>query len=94
MSMGSSTRIHSMDALRASTMLLLVPVHAAVLISLNGHEGVWATAIYWIVHVFRLPLFFAMSGFFLALLLVPQGVVARRLATAPCASSCRSRSGC
>lgn len=63
-----------MDALRASTMLLLVPVHAAALISQNGHPGAWATAIYWLVHVFRLPLFFTMSGFFLALLLTRKGL--------------------
>lgn len=65
-----------MDALRASTMLLLVPVHAAGLLSLNGHGGAWAVAIYWLIHVFRLPLFFAMSGFFLALLLSRRGLSA------------------
>jgi peptidoglycan/LPS O-acetylase OafA/YrhL len=65
-----------MDALRASTMLLLAPVHAALLVSLNGHRGAWATTIYWVVHVFRLPLFFAMSGFFLALLLTHRGLSA------------------
>ncbi len=63
-----------MDALRASSMLLLVPVHAAMLLAVNGHPGAWASAIYWLVHVFRLPLFFAMSGFFLALLLSRRGV--------------------
>lgn len=63
-----------MDALRASTMLLLVPVHAAQLSAINGHEGAWATTVYWVVHVFRLPLFFAMSGFFLALLLSHKGL--------------------
>jgi peptidoglycan/LPS O-acetylase OafA/YrhL len=63
-----------MDALRASTMLLLVPVHAAQLSAINGHEGAWATIVYWVVHVFRLPLFFAMSGFFLALLLAHKGL--------------------
>jgi fucose 4-O-acetylase-like acetyltransferase len=63
-----------MDALRASTMLLLVPAHAAAIVSQNGHAGAWATAIYWLVHVFRLPLFFAMSGFFLSLLLTRKGL--------------------
>lgn len=63
-----------MDALRASTMLLLVPVHASTFLALNGHNGTWATAVYWLVHVFRLPLFFAMSGFFLALLLTRKGL--------------------
>jgi peptidoglycan/LPS O-acetylase OafA/YrhL len=72
--MSPGGRIHSMDALRASTMLLLVPVHAASVLSVNGHEGAWAVAIYWFVHVFRLPLFFAMSGFFLALLLSKKGL--------------------
>lgn len=69
-----SGRIHSMDALRASSMLLLVPVHAAMLLAVNGHPGAWASAIYWLIHVFRLPLFFAMSGFFLVLLLARRGV--------------------
>jgi len=55
-------------------MLLLVPVHAASLLSANGHKGAWAVAIYWFVHVFRLPLFFSMSGFFLALLVSKRGV--------------------
>ncbi|HXS34960.1 MAG TPA: acyltransferase family protein [Solirubrobacterales bacterium] len=75
MSTGTSERIHSMDALRASTMFLLVPVHAAGLLALNGYDGAWATALYWLVHVFRLPLFFAMSGFFLAFLLGRRGVL-------------------
>jgi len=57
-------------------MLLLVPVHAAGLLSLNGHKGAWAVATYWLIHVFRLPLFFAMSGFFLALLLSGKGLPA------------------
>lgn len=68
------TRIHSMDALRASTMFLLVPVHAAGLLAVNGHPGEWATSVFWTVHIFRLPLFFSMSGFFLALLLQRKGL--------------------
>lgn len=67
-----SGRIHSMDALRASTMFLLVPVHGAGMVWINGHTGAWAITIFWFVHVFRLPLFFAMSGFFLCLLLGRQ----------------------
>jgi peptidoglycan/LPS O-acetylase OafA/YrhL len=55
-------------------MLLLVPVHAASLLAINGHPGGWATGIFWVVHVFRLPLFFAMSGFFLALLISRRGL--------------------
>jgi len=55
-------------------MLLLVPVHAAGLLAINGRPGAWATSIFWLVHVFRLPLFFTMSGFFLALLLSRRGL--------------------
>jgi glucan biosynthesis protein C len=72
--MSDPGRIHSMDALRASSMLLLVPVHAAIFLKLNGSPGAWATVVFWVVHVFRLPLFFAMSGFFLALLLTRKGL--------------------
>jgi fucose 4-O-acetylase-like acetyltransferase len=63
-----------MDALRASTMLLLVPLHAAGLLAGNGHGGAWAIAVFWAIHIFRLPLFFAMSGFFLALMLSRKGL--------------------
>lgn len=72
---GKGGRIHSMDALRASTMLLLVPVHAAAALSANGQKGPWAAGVYWFVHVFRLPLFFAMSGFFLTLLISRKGLL-------------------
>jgi glucans biosynthesis protein C len=71
---GKGGRIHSMDALRASSMLLLIPVHAASVLWSNGQKGAWAIAIYWFVHVFRLPLFFAMSGFFLTLLVSRKGL--------------------
>lgn len=69
-----SDRIHSMDALRASSMLLLVPVHSALLLAVNGYGGAWSSSLYWTVHLFRLPLFFAMSGFFLVFLLGRRGL--------------------
>lgn len=55
-------------------MLLLVPVHGAGMVWVNGHPGAWAVVIYWVVHVFRMPLFFAMSGFFLTMLLTRKGL--------------------
>jgi glucans biosynthesis protein C len=63
-----------MDALRASSMLLLVPVHSALLLAVNGHGGAWASSLFWAIHLFRLPLFFAMSGFFLVFLLGRRGL--------------------
>jgi glucan biosynthesis protein C len=55
-------------------MLLLVPDHATGILASNGSPGTWAIGFYWFIHIFRLPLFFAMSGFFLALLLSRKGV--------------------
>lgn len=63
-----------MDALRACAMVLLLPIHAATLLALNGHAGAWATALCWAIHLFRLPLFFAMSGFFLVFALPRKGL--------------------
>jgi glucans biosynthesis protein C len=67
-------RIHHLDALRALTMLLILPAHALSLIALNneGWTGVERAA-YWLIHVFRLPLFFLVAGFFAALLLEARG---------------------
>jgi glucans biosynthesis protein C len=49
-------------------MLLLVPAHVSGLIAVNGDPSAVLTGIVWVIHVFRLPLFFAMSGYFLALM--------------------------
>ncbi len=68
-------RLHHLDALRALTMLLILPTHALSLIVLNN-EG-WTDgerAAYWLIHVFRLPLFFLVAGFFAALLLEARGI--------------------
>jgi glucan biosynthesis protein C len=68
-------RLHHLDALRALTMLLILPAHALALIALNneGWTGVERAA-YWMIHVFRLPLFFLVAGFFAALLLEARGI--------------------
>lgn len=73
-----SERLHHLDALRALAMLLILPAHALALIALSngGWTDVERTA-YWLVHVFRLPLFFLVAGFFGALLLEARGT--RRL---------------
>ena len=60
-------RVHSLDALRAGAMMMIVPVHVCSLMAVNGQPGAILTAIGWTLHLFRLPLFFAMSGFFLSL---------------------------
>ncbi len=74
MSPGAS-RLHHLDALRALTMFLILPAHALTLISLQ--RGGWndlEASVFWAIHVFRLPLFFLVAGFFAALLLDSRGL--------------------
>jgi peptidoglycan/LPS O-acetylase OafA/YrhL len=70
-------RIHSMDNLRALAMLAGVVFHASLAYSLLMHP-IWppadtgrsaiVDAAAWFLHMFRMPLFFAIAGFFAALL--------------------------
>lgn len=70
----SSERLHHLDALRALTMVLILPFHALVLIGLRGGLDDVEASILWTIHVFRLPLFFLVAGFFAALLVKAKGV--------------------
>jgi peptidoglycan/LPS O-acetylase OafA/YrhL len=73
-------RFAAFDALRGAMMLLGVYLHSAVAYSERG-SWPWkdgsATAVFDIslglIHVFRMPLFFVMAGFFAALLLERRG---------------------
>lgn len=74
MNPAGAERLHHLDALRALTMFLILPAHALTLISLqrNGWNNLEAS-VFWAIHVFRLPLFFLVAGFFAALVLDSQG---------------------
>ena len=76
--MQKTERIHGLDALRAIMMLLGLVIHSAVTYSPKVYE-VWkikdpvSTHIFFdmlgdFIHVFRMPLFFVIAGFFGALL--------------------------
>jgi glucan biosynthesis protein C len=69
-----SERLHHLDALRALTMVLILPFHALVLVGLNNGLDDIEASILWTIHVFRLPLFFLVAGFFAALLLRARGL--------------------
>jgi glucans biosynthesis protein C len=83
MAMQPDDRVHYMDNLRALAMLAGVVFHAALAYSPLMHD-VWPTAdadgsvavdaIAWFVHLFRMPLFFVIAGFFAALLVRRHGV--------------------
>jgi peptidoglycan/LPS O-acetylase OafA/YrhL len=78
-----SARYHSFDALRSTMMLLGIYLHAAVAFSRYG-SWPWkdgsTTAVFdlslGLVHVFRMPVFYVMAGFFAALLLEQRGPAA------------------
>jgi glucans biosynthesis protein C len=66
-------RLHHLDFLRALTMLLILPFHALVLIGLRGGLNDFESSVLWTIHVFRLPLFFLIAGFFAALVASSRG---------------------
>jgi len=81
-------RYHAFDALRGTMMLLGIALHAAVPYGAGAwfvHDGprnVTVSIFLILVHVFRMPVFFAMSGFFAALLLErlgPRGFIRHRV---------------
>ncbi len=73
---GGGQRLHHLDALRALTMFLILPAHALALIGLQDGWNDLEASVFWVIHVFRLPLFFLVAGFFAALLLDSRGLAA------------------
>jgi glucans biosynthesis protein C len=77
----TDSRYHSLDALRAAMMFLGIYLHAAAAYSPHGDWHVKPAevttaldyTITWI-HVFRMPVFYVMAGFFAALLLARYGL--------------------
>ncbi len=76
-------RLHYMDNLRALAMLLGIFFHAALAYSPLMHE-LWMSSsaenskvldsIAWFTHLFRMPLFFFIAGFFTLMLLEKRGI--------------------
>lgn len=72
MTTSSPERLHALDALRASALLLGVVLHATL--SYFPTTGVWLIAdtdrsslmsgLFFVIHAFRMPLFFLLAGFF------------------------------
>ncbi|MBO3696986.1 acyltransferase family protein [Roseivirga sp. E12] len=77
-----SQRLHSLDALRAVMMLLGIVLHATEPYSL-GKDPFWAkdpngthismNYIFGIIHIFRMPIFFMVAGFFGSMLFYDRG---------------------
>jgi len=78
--MDSDGRYHALDSMRASMMLLGIYLHVVVGYSGDGHwpyiDAHPTAALNWtlgVIHAFRMPAFFAMAGFFGALLWTRRG---------------------
>ncbi|HYS93368.1 MAG TPA: acyltransferase family protein [Candidatus Acidoferrales bacterium] len=75
-------RYHSLDALRGAMMLLGIYLHATVAYSRYGSwpwkdgstTGLFDVSL-GLIHVFRMPVFYCIAGFFGALLLEQRGAV-------------------
>lgn len=72
------SRIHALDAARASLLLLGVLFHAAVFVYLyqkpaSVSEFLFVAYTNQVLHVFRMPAFFLISGFFAAYLVSSRG---------------------
>ncbi|MEE2718272.1 MAG: acyltransferase family protein [Planctomycetota bacterium] len=76
-------RYHGLDALRAFAMLLGVVIHVALYFQETPPDAIWpirgierspfAGLLVIAIHVFRMPLFFVMAGFFAAMMLDRRG---------------------
>lgn len=81
--MQTGDRVHYMDNLRALAMLAGVVFHAALAHSPLMHP-IWPAAdagrstvvdmVAWFLHLFRMPLFFVVAGYFAALLVARRGM--------------------
>ena len=81
--MQAGDRIHAMDNLRALAMLAGVVFHAALAYSPLMHM-IWPLAdagrstvidvVAWFLHMFRMPLFFVVAGYFSALIVARRGI--------------------
>lgn len=81
--MHNNERLHYMDNLRALAMLSGVGFHAALAYSPLLHplsptadraQSVVVDVFAWFLHLFRMPLFFVVAGFFAALLVQKRGM--------------------
>lgn len=76
---GAPTRIHSLDGLRGVLMLLGIPYHAALAFSLeswlisSAELSVSLEVLAEVLHVWRMPTFFIIAGFFAVLMLRRMG---------------------
>ncbi len=101
-SIASHGRMHALDGLRATMMLLGLVLHTAVSYTTVSLGAAWpyddpATTVVadlgtLFIHVFRMPIFFVLAGFFAAMLYLRRGaagLIRNRSSESPHRSSWR-----
>lgn len=77
-------RIHSLDSLRAIMMMLGLVLHSALTYNVTNHGDAWSLkapetthifsdSLVFLIHSFRMPIFFLVAGFFGAMLFYERG---------------------
>ena len=73
-----SERLHGLDAARSTMVLLGIIVHAAIVLPafafVSAGDQVVLNGVYAVIHLFRMPVFFIISGLFSARILKTEGV--------------------
>jgi len=71
-------RLHGLDAARSTMVLLGIIVHAAIVLpafaEVSASDQVILNDVYAVIHLFRMPVFFVISGLFSARILQTEGV--------------------
>ena len=77
----STSRWHDLDAVRALALLSGVLLHGVmsfmsprVWIVADSHTADWADGLFYVIHIFRMMLFFVLAGFFARLMMQKKGV--------------------
>ena len=76
-----SERLHGLDALRGGALLLGVVLHAAmsffptqIWIVADDQRSVWASGLFFVIHLFRMATFFLIAGLFAHMMIGRRGV--------------------
>lgn len=76
-----SERLHGLDALRGGALLLGVVLHASmsffpvqVWIVADDQRSIWASGLFFVIHLFRMATFFLIAGLFAHMMLDRRGV--------------------
>lgn len=82
MTIKEDKRIYGLDALRAMAMLLGIVLHAAIAYKVfpnptwpadDAYHSYWYDGAYWMIHTFRMQLFYLVAGFFARMLYLKIG---------------------